>query len=482
LQQQFEYDPRDQLRKVKDSVNTEIASFDYDSERRRVSKIVNGASAYPEHYVYAGDKVVAEYTGITDYEVTKAKYSLGANEVVKANFAGTEGEKYYFTDALGSTTALANPSASATQKYDYDSWGKVSVTQNQSSNNQIGYTGQRLDNETGLMALGNGERYYSPTLARFIQQDSFIGSVNVPESINRFSYVHNNPLGFADPSGHIADSNRGGLANDARQAGINQNGETGWGGILLNAATRTGYDVWDKISFGALSRQEEIVAKFENKEISKEQWQQMTIANAVVSGGQAAVFFASAGAGSAAVVGAGLATRIGVGAGLAVAEKFVGESLEMSGGFRDEYDSAGGYAFAGAMGGLFGAASGGKASAALAKEGNLTLKQDFKLLVGETKALGQKIGQRLNPKNYNFKLNQNVLGSNGGGFEIKFNATPKEKVFNISQELGRIAREAHDILRPVGADLREFNNSTVAVARVRVNGNSTLYASGNGAK
>jgi hypothetical protein len=50
---------QDQLRKVKDSVNTEIASFDYDSERRRVSKITNGASAYPEHYVYAGDKVVA---------------------------------------------------------------------------------------------------------------------------------------------------------------------------------------------------------------------------------------------------------------------------------------------------------------------------------------------------------------------------------------------------------------------------------------
>ena len=202
-QQQFEYDPRDQLRKVKDSVNTEIASFDYDSERRRVSKITNGASVYPEHYVYAGDKVVAEYTGITDYEITKAKYSLGANEIVKANFTqNNEGEKYYFSDALGSTTALASANATATQKYDYDSWGKSSVVQNLPSNNAIGYTGQRLDNETGLMALGNGERYYSPTLARFIQQDSFTGSLTNGQSLNRFAYGLNNPLKFIDPSGN----------------------------------------------------------------------------------------------------------------------------------------------------------------------------------------------------------------------------------------------------------------------------------------
>jgi RHS repeat-associated protein len=85
-------------------------------------------------------------------------------------------------------------------KYDYDSWGKVSTAQ--SSANQIGYTGQRLDSKTGLMALGNGERYYSPTLARFIQQDSLTGSLNTPQSLNRFSYVHNNPHKFIDPSGH----------------------------------------------------------------------------------------------------------------------------------------------------------------------------------------------------------------------------------------------------------------------------------------
>jgi len=52
------------------------------------------------------------------------------------------------------------------------------------------------------MALGNGERYYSPAYARFIQQDSFKGNLTDPASLNRYSYVRNNPNKFVDPSGN----------------------------------------------------------------------------------------------------------------------------------------------------------------------------------------------------------------------------------------------------------------------------------------
>jgi RHS repeat-associated protein len=69
--------------------------------------------------------------------------------------------------------------------------------------NSINYTGQRLDYETGLMPLGNGERYYSSGLGRFIQQDSFTGITNVPASTNRYSYAHNNPVIYTDPFGNI---------------------------------------------------------------------------------------------------------------------------------------------------------------------------------------------------------------------------------------------------------------------------------------
>ena len=54
------------------------------------------------------------------------------------------------------------------------------------------------------MALGNGERYYSPGLGRFQQEDSFGGSLDLPSSLNRHGYVNDNPLRFIDPTGQLA--------------------------------------------------------------------------------------------------------------------------------------------------------------------------------------------------------------------------------------------------------------------------------------
>ncbi|MCC9073884.1 DUF6531 domain-containing protein [Flavobacterium sp. F-65] len=51
----------------------------------------------------------------------------------------------------------------------------------------------------------------------------------------------------------------------------------------------------------------------------------------------------------------------------------------------------------------------------------------------------------------------------------------------FSEELSKIAQEAHNVLLEPGKSPRGFNNSTVSVAKVDVNGVSTLYASGNGA-
>ena len=178
-------------------MNNELARFDYDFERNRLSK--QGATGY-QSYVYAGDQIISEHNAVG---TATANYTIGAGEIVKSEFANGE-NNLHFTDALGSVTSLANPNGSLTARNEYDAFGLQSSS-NQSANS-IGYTGQRLDNETGLMALGNGERYYSPSYARFIQQDSVVGNSMMPQSLNRFSYTHNNPNKFTDPSGHIVES------------------------------------------------------------------------------------------------------------------------------------------------------------------------------------------------------------------------------------------------------------------------------------
>jgi RHS repeat-associated protein len=53
----------------------------------------------------------------------------------------------------------------------------------------------------------------------------------------------------------------------------------------------------------------------------------------------------------------------------------------------------------------------------------------------------------------------------------------------LDDQLAKIAKEAHDVLRDAnGNPTRGFNNSTVSVAEIEVNGQKQLIASGNGAK
>ncbi|WP_337926771.1 RHS repeat-associated core domain-containing protein [Paenibacillus caui] len=45
-------------------------------------------------------------------------------------------------------------------------------------------------------------RYYDPVDARFISEDTYEGQITNPLSLNLYTYVGNNPLGYSDPTGH----------------------------------------------------------------------------------------------------------------------------------------------------------------------------------------------------------------------------------------------------------------------------------------
>ena len=62
------------------------------------------------------------------------------------------------------------------------------------------FTGQR--EMADLDIYHYGARFYEPTLGRFLSPDTIIPSYANPQSLNRFSYVTNNPLRYTDPTGH----------------------------------------------------------------------------------------------------------------------------------------------------------------------------------------------------------------------------------------------------------------------------------------
>nr|WP_083930089.1 RHS repeat-associated core domain-containing protein [Paenibacillus sanguinis] len=52
-------------------------------------------------------------------------------------------------------------------------------------------------------------RWYDPNAGRFVSKDPYEGSIDNPLSLNRYSYVVNNPLKYVDPSGNRHEAGAG---------------------------------------------------------------------------------------------------------------------------------------------------------------------------------------------------------------------------------------------------------------------------------
>jgi len=69
------------------------------------------------------------------------------------------------------------------------------------------FTGKLIDSVTGLYYFG--ARYYDPESGRFITEDSKAGSLQDPQTMNRYVYARDNPLMYLDPSGNMFTYNGG---------------------------------------------------------------------------------------------------------------------------------------------------------------------------------------------------------------------------------------------------------------------------------
>lgn len=74
----------------------------------------------------------------------------------------------------------------------------------------FGYTGLAYD-ETSDLTYARA-RYLQSSLGRFISEDTYTGEIADPLSLNRYTYVHINPLRYVDPSGHAKASDNSELA------------------------------------------------------------------------------------------------------------------------------------------------------------------------------------------------------------------------------------------------------------------------------
>ena len=105
---------------------------------------------------------------------------------------------YIHQDSLDSTSVLSSSTGALVSSIKYIPFG---ATRSGSVSTDKKFTGQRLDG-TGLYYYN--ARYYDPTIGRFVSPDSVGQKLSSPQTLNRYSYVQNNPLKYTDPTGHFA--------------------------------------------------------------------------------------------------------------------------------------------------------------------------------------------------------------------------------------------------------------------------------------
>ena len=130
-------------------------------------------------------------------------YSYGLQRL-GADYNGAQ--TVYLYDGRGSMVHETNGSGTSMSSYLYDEWGNLlsgKVHTNGFYSDLFLYNGEATDITTGLQYLR--ARYYDPEMGRFIQQDSFLGYIQTPLSLNLYIYVRNNPLNYMDPSGNLGD-------------------------------------------------------------------------------------------------------------------------------------------------------------------------------------------------------------------------------------------------------------------------------------
>jgi RHS repeat-associated protein len=108
--------------------------------------------------------------------------------------------KYYFADNLGSASVITNATGAMpplTESDYYPFGGEIPITSGDP--NHYKFTGKERDTESGLDNFG--ARYDASSLGRFMTPDPLGGRLVNPQTLNKYSYVANNPINFTDPTG-----------------------------------------------------------------------------------------------------------------------------------------------------------------------------------------------------------------------------------------------------------------------------------------
>ncbi len=189
------YDSHNRLLSASDGTHSVTST--YDTRNRVTSRSINGVTTL---FLWDGWDLIEE-RDLSGAQTRRYVHGAAVDEILL--MVDATGAKYHLHDALGSVTALTDSTGAILESYQYDVFGKVTVTDSSLIShpssplgNRFLYTGREWIAEANLYDYRN--RVYSPVIGRFMQIDPIRFSAG---DVNMYRYVGNGVVLYRDSSG-----------------------------------------------------------------------------------------------------------------------------------------------------------------------------------------------------------------------------------------------------------------------------------------
>ena len=218
-------------------------TFAYDSDGKRVKKTSGNTET---KYYYNGStlsglvRTTTGNTGTTKITVQFVYDAEGKPFLLRLN---GKTDYFYLYNGLGDVVGLVDSSNKVVVRYQYNSWGKVTSSEDTSgvslaTLNPFCYRKYVYDPETGLYCLGS--RYYDPEVGRFVNADDTDVIFAKPQELyhkNLYAYCYNNPVVRRDIQGYFWETlfDIVSLGTSVVEVCVNPGDPWNWAGLIGDA-------------------------------------------------------------------------------------------------------------------------------------------------------------------------------------------------------------------------------------------------------
>ncbi|EHF04961.1 hypothetical protein HMPREF1020_03088 [Clostridium sp. 7_3_54FAA] len=128
-------------------------------------------------------------------------YTYGNGRISLERFTGWTG--YYTNDPRGSVSGVTDEEGRLWKSYRYGPTGDITFGKTQ-YNNSYAYNAEDYNPNLEVQYLR--ARYYDVERGNFLTEDTYLGKLTDPLTLNRYNYVKSSAPNYVDPSGHKKQS------------------------------------------------------------------------------------------------------------------------------------------------------------------------------------------------------------------------------------------------------------------------------------